>query len=260
MFHIMEDGSEHPVAFAFRSLSKAERKYAQLEREGLAIVFGVRKFHSYLYGRHFTITSDHQPLKYLFGESRAIPPLASARIQRWALTLAAYQYTMAYKPGAHHANANVLSRLPLPDTPAEVPIPGDTVLLLDNLHLLPLTPVQIAKWTDRDPILAKVRNNVLRGWISLEGVEPQPYQSCWQELSVEDGCVLWGRRVIIPPQGRARALELLHNGHPGISWRKGLAQSFVWWPGMTTELEDKVKACSSCQQQQKMTTSAPLHP
>ena len=97
--HKLDDGSEHPVAYASRSLTPAERKYSQLDKEGLAIIFGVKRFHHYLLGRRFTIYSDHKPLQHLFGRSRAIPPMASARIQRWALTLSAYDYEISYKPG-----------------------------------------------------------------------------------------------------------------------------------------------------------------
>lgn len=97
--HKMADGSEKPICFASRSLSPAEKNYSQLEWEGLAIIFGVRRFHQYLYGLSFTIMSDHQPLKYLFGENRGIPTLASARVQRWALILSGYKYNIVYKPG-----------------------------------------------------------------------------------------------------------------------------------------------------------------
>ena len=75
--HIMEDGSEKPIAFASRSLAAAEKKYSQLDKEGLAVVFGVKKFHQYLFGRSFTIKSDHRPLQYLFSETRGIPTLYS---------------------------------------------------------------------------------------------------------------------------------------------------------------------------------------
>ena len=94
--HILDTGEEKPIAYASRTLNSAERHYSQLEREGLAIVFGVKKFHNYLYGRHFTIESDHQPLSHLFSETKSIPAMASARIQRWALTLEAYQYNIRY--------------------------------------------------------------------------------------------------------------------------------------------------------------------
>ena len=88
--HILENGEERPVAYASRTLSPAEKNYSQLEKEGLAIIFGVKKFHNYLFGRKFTIESDFQPLYYLFSESKGVPQLASARIQRWALTLSTY--------------------------------------------------------------------------------------------------------------------------------------------------------------------------
>ena len=71
--HTMEDGTDRPIAYTSRTLTTAEKKYSQLEKEGLAIVFGTKKFHNYLYGRFFHIDSDHQPLSYLFNEAREIP-------------------------------------------------------------------------------------------------------------------------------------------------------------------------------------------
>ena len=108
--HKLEDGSERPIAFASRSLAPAEKKYSQLDKEGLGIVFGVKRFHQYLVGCHFTILLDHKPLQHSFQESRGVPTLASARIQRWALILGAYDYSIQYKPGPDHTNADVLSR------------------------------------------------------------------------------------------------------------------------------------------------------
>ena len=67
-----------PIAYASRSLNPAEKRYSQLDKEGLAIVFGVKKFHHYLFGRTFTICSDHKPLQHLFSASHPIPQLASA--------------------------------------------------------------------------------------------------------------------------------------------------------------------------------------
>ena len=92
-------GVEKPITFASRTLAKVEQKYSQIEKEGLAIIFAVKKFHQYLYTRPFAIYSDHEPLKYLFNESRQIPVIASSRIQKWALTLGAYQYSIQHRPG-----------------------------------------------------------------------------------------------------------------------------------------------------------------
>ena len=113
--HQMSDGQERPIAFASHTLNQAEKKYTQLEKEGLAIIFGVKKFHNYIYGTHFTIQLDHKPLSSLFSEIKGIAVMASSRIQRWALTLAAYQYSILYKAGKSLNNADALSRLPQPD-------------------------------------------------------------------------------------------------------------------------------------------------
>ena len=118
--------------------------------------------------------------------------MASARIQRWALTLSAYSYHIEFKPGSQHSNADGLSRLPLPDVPKQVPLSGEVVLLMESLQVLPVTSTQVAKWTDRNPTLAKVRDNVQRGWQHSDEANLRPYQRRKDELSVEDGCVLWG--------------------------------------------------------------------
>ena len=91
--------SSRPVGFASQTLTKAERKYSQLDKEALAIVFGVKKYHQSLYRRCFVIRTDHKPLTHIFLESRVIPAMASGRIQRWALTLGAYDYAIEFKEG-----------------------------------------------------------------------------------------------------------------------------------------------------------------
>ena len=78
--HVMPNGAEQPVAYASRSLWEAEQNYAQIEREALSIVFAVKRFHQYLYGRKFTLVTDHQPLCKIFGE-KGVPALAAARMQ-----------------------------------------------------------------------------------------------------------------------------------------------------------------------------------
>ena len=90
---------------------------------GPAIVYGVKHFHQYLFGRHFMIKSDQKPPQHLLGERKGIPIMASARVQRWALTLSAYDYTVQYVPGKDNANADVFSRLPLSVQLKEVPMP-----------------------------------------------------------------------------------------------------------------------------------------
>ena len=80
--HKMSDGSEKSIAFASRSLIKSERKYSQLDKEDFAIIFGMKKFHQYVYRRLFTLKTDHKPLTYIVGDTNATPTMASGRIQR----------------------------------------------------------------------------------------------------------------------------------------------------------------------------------
>ena len=90
--HAMPSGTEQPIAFTSHSLSKAKLKYAHLDKEGLTIIYGIKKFHQYLFGCQFMICSDHKPLQHTFAETCLIPSLASAHLQRWALTLDVYSY------------------------------------------------------------------------------------------------------------------------------------------------------------------------
>lgn len=259
--HIMPDGAERPIAYTSRTLSAAERNYSQLEKEGLAVVFGVKKFHNYLYGRQFSIESDHQPLSHLFSESRPIPPLASSRIQRWALTLSAYQYSIRYKAGKLIGNADALSRLPRPQTTSADCLPGDLVHLVKHLSETSIDATSIRRWTDKDPVLSKVRKYLLSSWPRLESADHfKPYKSRMKELSLMDGCVMRGSRVIVPPQGRKLVLEELHETHPGVSKMKALARSYVWWPKIDEDIENRVKLCASCQATRSSPPRVQLHP
>ena len=111
--HIEANGEEHPVALVSRTLTRAEQNYSQLEKEALALIFGVRKSYAYIYGRRFTLVTDHKPLVTILGPKQRIPTLAAARLQRWALILSAHQYDIEYRNTRDHVNADALSRLPM---------------------------------------------------------------------------------------------------------------------------------------------------
>ena len=162
--HKYPDGSEHPIGYASRSLSSADRNYSQLEKEGLACVFGVKHFHSSLYDHPFHLITDHQPLLALFSEFRSTSPQASARIKRWSLLLAAYEYTFMFRRSEAHQNAGALSRLPLPEAPAEVCTPPELVLLMEYMEHSPVSISDIRVWICRDPDLSRVLQYISRGW------------------------------------------------------------------------------------------------
>ena len=85
--HMFSDGSERPIAYASFSLIPSEKNYPQIEREGLALIFGVKRFHQFLYGRRFTLVTDHKPLTTILSPKKGLPSLSTARLQRWAMLL-----------------------------------------------------------------------------------------------------------------------------------------------------------------------------
>ena len=209
-----------------RFLATAEKNYSQLDKEGLANLFGVKKIHNCLYGRQFSIVTNHKPLIHLFSENRSIPAMASARLQRWALVFSAYQYKIVYKCGKVNVNADMLCRLPLPECPADVPTPGETVLLMETLQPSPVNVEEIRTWTKEDPVLSKVKGLLINGWKGDDGSEDLfPFRQRQEELSLQDDCILWGCRVVIPKPGQRLILEEPHSGHQGISKMKSLACS-----------------------------------
>ena len=213
--HKMPDGSEKPIGFVSRTLTAAEKKYSQIEKEALACVHGVKRFHSYLFGHSFILQTDHEPLRTLFNHSKTLPPQTSARIQRWALTLASYEYNIACWKTEHHANADTMSPLPLPDTPPMTAVPPKLVLMVDGLQEAPITAAQIAHITKRDVLLAKVARCVLAGWPETPENELRPLWTRRLELFVHDGCVVCGGRVVVPARYREHFLSELHGGTQG---------------------------------------------
>ena len=219
------------TAYASFSLAPAEKCYLQLDKKALTIIFAVTHFYRYLLRCCCEILSDHRPLRHLLGEHHAIPEMAPSRIQRWALILCAYDYSIWYRPRKQQANADTFRHLPLP-TILEL---GNVVLLFECLNFDSLSASQLMGYTDIDPILSKVRNYVLQGWpSSLQEEEYLLYICHIDELSTENGSVSWGAHIKFHCLPQPKFSTFFHSAHPGI---KGLACSYVWWPGMDVELE-----------------------
>ncbi|XP_054276356.1 uncharacterized protein K02A2.6-like [Macrosteles quadrilineatus] len=207
-------------------MSQSERRYAQVDREALSIIGGVKKFHNYLYGRHFEIRTDHKPLLGLFTVDKQTPNTLSPRMIRWSILLNGYDFDLVYKPGISIPNADGLSRLPCSSNVVDQEINEvlNDVLYIESDEVKPITANIIAKETEKDPLLSKVL------------------------LWTQRGCLLWGTRVIIPSTLRQQALKLLHMGHEGIVRTKALAQSYFWWPKLDQDIENIVNSCQACQQ------------
>lgn len=140
------DVEEKPVMFVSSTLSEAEKNYSQLHKEALAIIFAVDKFHKYIYGLKFTIHTDHQPLWAIFGDKKDVPAVAANRLQRWAVILSMYDYTICYRKGSEMRHADGLSRLPL-DNPTGVEEISINSVSLNNFPLQ-IDNVKLAMKTD----------------------------------------------------------------------------------------------------------------
>ena len=133
-------------------------------------------------------------------------------------------------------NADALSRLPQPQTTNSDRVPRDLINLLHHLTGTTINASNIRRWTDTNPILSRVRQFILQGWPNTQlDDEYQPFCKRKAELSVLDGCVSWGSRVVVPPPGRQSVLEDLHDTHLGASKMKSLARAYIWWPKMDND-------------------------
>ena len=124
-----------------------------------------------------------------------------------------------------------------------------------------VSAAETSRWTNRDPVLARVTQFIQHGWPPHD-LDPgfQPYAVRKTEFSVQEGCGLWGSRVVVPPPGQDAMLKQLHHGHIGITRMKALARSCFWWPKLDADIETVVKRCVTCQEHRNLPAPAPLHP
>ena len=216
--HEMPDGSEKPIAYASKSLNDAQKNYAQIEKEAYAMIFGVTKFHYYLYGRHtFTLVTDHKPLQTILGARNALPTTVAARLQRWAITLAAYNYDIEYKQTNKIGHADALSRLPLPEKEVAT---NEINTLTWDINETPITLKDVLKYTNEDKNLSKLKELLIAGKKIPENSPLQIYKSTYDMMTLERGCILLQSKVLIPPALQRRMLAQLHEDHLGITKTK----------------------------------------
>lgn len=245
-----EEGCERPIAYASRSLMASEKNYSQIHKEAVAIIFGVKHFHQYLFGRDvpFILKTDHRPLLAIFGNKNGVSVMAASRLQRYAIFLSAYNYEIQYLSSEKNAVADYFSRASITNNPSEPECceGGSYLNFIDN-DMLPVSFHDIKQEVSKDKVLQTVIKYVKNGWprkITCKNI--LPYFRCKSEIDVEDGCVMRGHRIVIPAVFRNRMIQELHKGHLGVVKTKSLARSKMWYPGIDADIERCVLGCPSC--------------
>ena len=195
-----------PIAFASKSLTETESRYSNIEREMLGIVFGLERFHQYVYGRHVEVHPDHKPLESIYTKHLfAAPP----RFARMLLRIQQYDVSIKYVPGSDVKLADALSRVNPCNTG---PIRGlDLSVHEVHMHLnaSPTRIVEIRVETSKDSTLHALCEIISLGWPKNRAHCPTHLTPFWNfrdELSIEDGLVLKGQRIILPKSLHTAAL------------------------------------------------------
>uniref|UniRef100_A0A1I7XH92 RNA-directed DNA polymerase n=1 Tax=Heterorhabditis bacteriophora TaxID=37862 RepID=A0A1I7XH92_HETBA len=240
--HRYKNGTEKAIYHVSRTLTA-------IEKEELALVFAVRKFHRFIFGRPFTLLTDHKPLLAIFGSKKGVPVISANRLQRWA-TMLLYRATTSF------GQADALSRLI--ETQQESRSPEETVIAAvdadivaefeSHIRTLPITATQIQKATRNDKLLSRIMEFTIEGnWPKITMDSPEwCFFNRRESLSTIQNCLFFGHRIVILGSFQRRVLLTLHEGHPGMSRMKMLARSHVYWPHIDNHIEKFVRNCSRC--------------
>lgn len=251
-----------PIAYASRSMTPAETRYAQIEKELLSILFALERFHQYTYAKNVFVENDHKPL-----ESIIKKPLASAppRLQRMLLRLQKYTFDLRYKPGKQLVVADTLSRAPLPECESTENMEEELSYFVHTLiQNLPISDKKLQEIKELTSIeMGDLCDNIVKGWPEDKWKLNKECGDFWahrDELSVNDGLIMKGERIVIPPSMRSEMLKNIHIGHMGIEKCRKRARDIIFWPCMGKQIADLVSKCAICLENRNSIQKEPLIP
>ena len=257
-----------PVQFASRALTETERNYAQIEKEMLAIVFGLERFERFCYGRAVLVESDHKPLQAIHQKNLLSAP---KRLQRMLLRTQKFDYTVVYKKGTEMVLADTLSRaIPNKQTKVEArdeifqtefELEVEEINMTNGLAVSNETLEKLKKAALQDEEQNMLMTYIISGWPEERSRVPllvSEYFPFRDELSTQNGLVFKGERIVVPKLCRDLIKSRLHKAHTGITACQRRAKETVYWPGMYKELEEMVHKCDSCQTYQNNQAKEPM--
>ena len=252
-FVLSHDAEQREIVWlGSRVLTPAESNYSSIEREALALVEAVKYFHKFVAGRKFTICCDHRPLQFIFDLKSAQSDRVSARLQRWAITLRAYDYSIKYIKGESMFGADALSRIP---TCGEPRTPEINMLELNSLSDFPSNSTLLQTIAaSKDPCLQKLKRYIVNGWPNHVPADMLCFSRSREEYTIQEGIVFRGLRIVVPSSLQLQVLRLLHRDHPGITKMVRLARQYCWWPNIDSEINAFIRSCRTCQVNAKKRT------
>lgn len=236
-----------PIAFASRSLTETEIRYAQIEKEFLSIIFACRKFNYFIYGRPITVLTDHKPLVAIMNKD--INKIPSNRLQKMRIKLLDYSITLKYLPGKYMHIADLLSRNFSDEVISKSEFDTVGTVHFINRYNENNTVYDLKKATEQDPVLKKIMEYYRNGWPAINTIndDSRLYFNQRNEIIVEEGIVYLQHKIIIPYKARPTILKLLHESHMGIVKSKNRAKNIFYWPGMLNDIEQNIINCKTCE-------------
>ncbi|KAH0816944.1 hypothetical protein GEV33_005847 [Tenebrio molitor] len=224
---LQEDDNWKPVYFCSKSLSPTERGYAQIEKEALAITWACERLEQYLLGAKFIVQTDHKPLTVIL-KTREVNKLTN-RLQRFRMRLLKFNFDICYVPEGVNDEDIATQDVFIDAVRHEV----DTTICSED---------RIRASQKEDEAISQIMKYITTSWPSKEkrSSRTSPY---WKQ---EAGTLFYKDRIVIPEDLRKWCLDLLHDGHFGISRCMSRAKETIWWPGITRHIEDTVNSCEIC--------------
>lgn len=244
-----ESGTEWPVYYASKALNDTQMRYAQLHREGLAVIFGLKKFYNYIYGRVVTIVTDAQSIKEMFAPNKATAPVAAARIQRWSVFLNQFDYQIEHRSSKQMCLPDALSRLPINTADDGTDLEDEDDFEVNKIgEILPIPFQDIKEESLKDKEYQGFVSAVRDGFpVKCDG-GLLILKRLQNNLLLDEGVITYNDRVLIPRKLRSSILQFCHENHQGVVLMKKLAREHVYWPCIDQDIEEFVKKCTKCQQ------------
>ena len=248
----LEDQTWRPVMFISRALTPVECRYAQIEKEALALTWACERFSNYIVGKSILAETDHKPLVPLLTSRTLdeVPP----RVQQLRMRLKCFHFKgVNHVPGKEMYIADALSRMQSENTNRMATVPEEEMNIyvdsvLDSLPVSDVKLMEIKEAQDEDPVCRQIKSYCLEGWSDKFCLNDalKPYWSARGELTTVHGILLKSTRVVVPSAMKLQVLDKIHEGHQGIVKCRECAKTSVWWPGLSREVQDMVENCKVC--------------